>query len=415
MPEKTDNPLRSRVTLVEVEDTIVERISNQSAPRLEVTVLESVEHLLTASSLGTLECEVVVLGKALTDPVRVAQHVQKLDKNIQIIILSTVERSEDYFRQIEFSPFLGDAVSLIAADKLEELKSIIGRAVKRAHRRCSYSREAKVAGVNGKSGHANRDAIHYLGNVLDNAPIGMLTLDSNGRIQTLNKRGAEILNVRERDVLDTSFPGFFMPVDRIRLDRVMTEKDEYVGHFRIGQHGEDARFVEISATDYVSRSGQPGNMVILHDVTDRVAAEQARVSAAAALQASEDRFLELAEVLPMIPWEAKAATQRFTFIGGNAGELTGYAKKDWYKVDFWSKLLHPDDREKAIRTRQNNARRLQNFDHEYRIITADGETKWMHDIVNVVRDNHAKAKKLRGFMIDVTEKYSKNAADTDPD
>lgn len=404
MAENTDNPLRSRVTFVEVDEATVETASHQSAPRLEISTLGSVEQLLTASSLGALDCEVVILGVALSEPVRVAQHIQKLDKNIQIIILATAEQADDYRRQIEFSPFLGDAVNLLQIDQLEELKEVVGRAVKRAHRRCSYSRSGESGAKNGKSGHASRDAIQYLGNVLDNAPIGMVTLDGTGRIQTLNKRGSEILNVRERDVLDTPFQGFFMPVDRIRLDRIMRGDESYVGYFRIGTHEQAPRFVEITASDYVSRSGQPGYMIILHEVTERVAAEEARVRAAAALQASEDRLLELADVLLLIPWEADAVTGRFTYVGDHAGEITGYPSAQWYAEDFWSKLLHPEDREAAMKTRQGNARRLQNFDHEYRIITADGRTLRIHDIVNVVRDDHGQPSKLRGFMVDVSEK-----------
>ncbi len=403
MSENGENPLRSRVTFVEVDAATVDAAASQSAPRLEVTGLDSVEQLLTASSLGTLDCEVVVLGAATKDPVRVAQHIQKLDKNIQLVILAADDTADDYRRQIEFSPFLGDAVTVLSIDQLDELKKHVGRAVKRAHRRCSYSRSGEDG--SGQGGRVYREANLYLGNVLEHAPIGMLTLDSAGRIQMLNRRGSEILDVRERDVLDTPFESFFLPVDRIRLNRVLSDYDAYVGHFRISPYGEEPRYVEMTASDYVSRSGQPGHMVILHDVTDRVAAEQARVRAAAALQASEDRFLELAEVLRLIPWEADVASGRITYVGELAEHITGYPCEQWYTDGFWQQLVHPDDREKASRQRRNNHRRLQNFDYQYRIVTADGKTRWIHDIVNVVRDNHAKPVKLRGFMVDVTESH----------
>ncbi|MDH3589381.1 MAG: PAS domain S-box protein [Gammaproteobacteria bacterium] len=408
MTQNTENPLRSRVTFVEVDPATVRVASSQAAPRLEVSTLDSVEQLLTASSLGTLDCEVVVLGTALTEPVRVAQHVHKLDRNIQIVILAGDE-AEDYRRQIEFSPFLADAVNLLPVDQLDELKTVIGRSVNRAHRRCSYDSDADGGSGSTKKSQSSWDANQYLGNVLDQAPIGMLTLDNNGRIQTLNRRGSEILGVRERDVLDTPFKNFFMPVDRIRLNRVLSDQDTYVGHFRIAGHDEEARFVEISASDYVSRSGQPGSMIILHDVTDRVAAEAARTRAAAALVASEERFMELADVLRLIPWEADAVTQQFTYVGEQAAEITGYPSSEWYEQDFWVRLLHPEDRDEAMKICLNNSRRLQNFDFQYRIVTADGRTAWIHDIVNVVRDQHAKPVKLRGFMVDVTETKEKNS------
>ncbi|NNF59755.1 MAG: PAS domain-containing protein [Gammaproteobacteria bacterium] len=399
-----DNSLRSRVTFVEVKPERVQRVSAKATPRLEVLTLDSVEQLLTASSLGTLDCEVVVLGVALKEPVRVAQHIQKLDRNIQIIILAESDQAESYRRQIEFSPFLADAVKLLSVDNIEQLEDVIGRSVNRAHRRCSYSRRLEAPKSAGGAGQA-WDASQYLDSVLDNAPIGMLTLDANGRIQTLNRRGSEILNVSERDVLDTPFKNFFMPVDRIRLDRALNDNETYVGHFRIGGDSEHPHFVEITASEYVARSGQPGNLIILHDVTDRVTAERARTRAATALQASEDRFHDLAEVLRLIPWEGDASTHQLTFVGELAEEFTGYPQSAWYEEDFWSqKLVHPDDRKKAMKTRRNNSRRLQNFDHEYRIVTTDERVLWVHDIVNVVRDENAKPSKLRGFMVDVTEK-----------
>jgi hypothetical protein len=45
-------------------------------------------------------------------------------------------------------------------------------------------------------------------------------------------------------------------------------------------------------------------------------------------------------------------------------------------------------------------------DFEYRMIAADGRVVWLHDIVTVVVENNEPVK-LRGLMIDITEKKIK--------
>ncbi len=403
MSNDHDNPLRSRATFVGVDEDIVEGVRASAGRRLEVSTMDNVEQLLTASGLGTLNCEVVILGRNSSEPIRLAQRIHTLDRNIQIIILADADKDEDYRRAINFTPFLGDAVNLLSIDQHDQLPELIRRAVKRAHRRCSYRRHDESSAGKGQGGPQGAELAQYLGSLLEHAPIGMLTLDNNGRIQTLNRRGREILGVSEREVLDTPFLSFFMPVDQIRLGRIMEGDTQYGGYFRIASEQDAVHYVEVTTSEYLSRSGEPGKMVILHEVTDRVEAENARRRAAAALQASEDRFMELAEVLRLIPWEVDVETKSFTFVGEQAEEILGYPRDQWYSGDFWSEALHPEDRENAIKTRWDNCRRLQNFDHQYRMISADGKTLWIHDIVNVVRDQSARPVKLRGLMVDVTE------------
>lgn len=405
MKSNHDNPLRSRVTFVGVEDDVIEDVRASAGRRLELATMDNVEQLLTASGLGTLDCEVVILGEALSEPVRLAQRIHTLDKNIQVIILAGAGHGEEFRRAISLSPFLGDAVSLVGASERDGLPESIRRAVKRAHRRCSYRRNGESKRGGGAPTSPAPELAQYLGNLLEQAPIGLLTIDANSRIQTLNRRGREILGCSEREVLDTPFLSFFMPVDQIRLGRVLAGDQNFGGYFRVSAEEDEPRFVEVTASEYPSRSGQTGSMVIIHDVTERVNAENARRRTAAALQASEDRFMELAEVLRLIPWEADATTHAFTYVGEQAEEILGYPRAQWYRDDFWAEVLHPDDRERAQRLRSSNSRRLQNFDHRYRMVAADGRVVWIHDIVNVVRDEHANPRKLRGFMVDMSEKH----------
>ena len=103
-----------------------------------------------------------------------------------------------------------------------------------------------------------------------------------------------------------------------------------------------------------------------------------------------------------IPWEANAKTWQFTYVGPQAVRLLGYPVKQWYEKDFWADHIHPEDRDYTIKYCQDSSQHLNEFEFDYRMITANGEVVSLHDIVKVDRKND-EADILRGFMIDITE------------
>lgn len=120
-----------------------------------------------------------------------------------------------------------------------------------------------------------------------------------------------------------------------------------------------------------------------------------------ALQQSEARLRRLVETTKAIPWEADAATLRFTYVGPQAAAL-GYPLAEWTQPDFWVAHIHPDDRERALETCLRSSQRLREYDLEYRVVAADGRIVWLHDLVSVeLRDGVPRS--LRGFLIDITE------------
>ncbi|MCH8095628.1 MAG: PAS-domain containing protein, partial [Proteobacteria bacterium] len=124
---------------------------------------------------------------------------------------------------------------------------------------------------------------------------------------------------------------------------------------------------------------------------------------AKALQETKERYRHLLESTSAIPWEADAKTWVFTYIGPQAVKLLGYPLEHWLEEDFWVNHLHPEDREWAIDYCLKSAAQRDNYEFEYRMIAADGRSVWLHDIVNVVRQN-GEPVALRGFMIDITER-----------
>ena len=157
-----------------------------------------------------------------------------------------------------------------------------------------------------------------------------------------------------------------------------------------------------------------GVSCIVQDITERKRAEDALVEArdqleervqarTAELTQRELRHRVLLESTGAVPWEADATTWQFTYVGPQATKLLGYPPQQWLEVDFWPSHIHPEDREFAIDYCLRSAKSKADFDFEYRMITADDRTVWIHDIVNV-QFEAGEPRTLHGFMIDITER-----------
>ena len=121
-----------------------------------------------------------------------------------------------------------------------------------------------------------------------------------------------------------------------------------------------------------------------------------------------ERLRLLLNAAHIVPWEIEVATDSFTYVGDQAEGLLGFPIADWYENGFWSRHLHPDDRERVIKARSEYCHSRDNYDLEYRMITSDGRVLWLHSLVNVICEQW-EPKTLRGFFIDITEIKQKEA------
>ena len=100
---------------------------------------------------------------------------------------------------------------------------------------------------------------------------------------------------------------------------------------------------------------------------------------------AEERFRQFLVATRVIPWEADARTWRFTYVGPQVVQLLGYSQEEWYGDNFWTTHLHPEDREPALDFCAESSRKFKEYDFEYRMIAADGQSVWLHDFVGVER------------------------------
>jgi PAS domain S-box-containing protein len=133
------------------------------------------------------------------------------------------------------------------------------------------------------------------------------------------------------------------------------------------------------------------------DLEERKHAEEER-------QKAEVRYGELVESARAIVWRADARTLQTTFVSKQAEEMLGYPIERWVnEPGFWKDRIHPDDRDWVLGLTLQMIEKKRRHDFDYRLITADGQTAWVRQIVNVVVEN-GEPKEVVGITIDISER-----------
>ena len=120
------------------------------------------------------------------------------------------------------------------------------------------------------------------------------------------------------------------------------------------------------------------------------------------LEEGEKRFRHFVQGLGAIFWEADARTFQFNFVSQRAEELLGYEPEQWQEPGFWDSVIHPDDKDDTVLTRNTMTARLEDHDSEYRVVASEGHVLWFKDLVTVLAGADGKPHLLRGVMVDIT-------------
>lgn len=118
--------------------------------------------------------------------------------------------------------------------------------------------------------------------------------------------------------------------------------------------------------------------------------------------ASDQRYRKLIEGIDhVIAWSADPSTLRLSFLSKQAVQVFGVGPAEVVDPGFWTRRLHPDDRERflAAVARTITDRVDQSCNH--RMLAADGRTLWFHTGLSMVLDTPVP--ELHGVSADVTD------------
>jgi diguanylate cyclase len=160
--------------------------------------------------------------------------------------------------------------------------------------------------------------------------------------------------------------------------------------------GSEGRWVSVSTF-----SPSPGHVAImLSDVTAAKLFERS-------LARSRDSYLTLLEGLPSLVWRA-GPDGRVDFVNAAWLEFTG-AKAD-AGPDAWMDAVHPEDRARRAGVLRHAAAERRSLELEYRLLRADGESRWVLERGRPIDALDGTFAGLIGTTVDITDRRGRDEA-----
>jgi diguanylate cyclase (GGDEF)-like protein/PAS domain S-box-containing protein len=119
-------------------------------------------------------------------------------------------------------------------------------------------------------------------------------------------------------------------------------------------------------------------------------------------------YRRLVERLPAIVYASELGENgRWRYVSPQVEEILGYTPEEWLAdPELWARLLHPDDRERALSQETRKTIGTRNPPPvDYRMITRDGRTVWILDEA-VLEPDETGTPVWHGVLYDITERKS---------
>ncbi len=223
----------------------------------------------------------------------------------------------------------------------------------------------------------------------EEATDGMLIVNTDAQIIDTNTEASTTLGIERRRLLGRSLPEL-LPDD---FDFENTwESIQRREHFQetvvFDRPDGEKRHINYSvATDIV-----PGqHLIIGRDISEQISSK-----------------LEVDTVIENLPgyvYRHKFAEGwPLEFVKGSAKDVTGYTTAELEEeIGLAEKIIHPDDQEMVATAVEEGLTDTGHFDLTYRIITKDGDKRWIRDQGQLVEDPLTDEEYLDGFIMDVTQ------------
>ena len=246
--------------------------------------------------------------------------------------------------------------------------------------------------------------------ILDSMGDGLIVADENGRFVLFNAAARRILGEGPADLLLKDWPqhyGLCRPSDGSLVDSHNLSLARALRGEETDQVEMLVRNPQIPGGVLISITGRPvrdaqgtprGGVIVLRDVTSRKHAEdelrRSRERFALAVEGSRDGLWDWdvtrAEVYFSPRWKA--------MLGYDDSEIS-------HRFEEWSSRLHPEDRERALRTVDDYFNgRITEYSLEHRLRHKDGSYRWILARGVAVRDAAGKITRMAGSHADVTER-----------
>jgi PAS domain S-box-containing protein len=344
-------------------------------------------------------------GAAMRDPVLLVLPVAAVALPLGLAALSA--------GVAEWAGSSGVAAGLVALGLLASLALLLlARAALRRGREAEAAAALLQARVTERT-HALAGSEAEFRAAFEQSAVPMMQSDcTTTRVLRANAAFCRLVGRSEAELRRLSFVDITHPEDRERdlhgFHRMASgEAATYEAEKRYVLPDGSCRWVRIASSPVRDAAGRPlRSVAVVHDITDRRAAERA-------LALSEERLRRVQRVgrvggfeIDFTTGENRRSAEYMTVQGLPASSrLETHAD--------WVARLHPADRDRAERAFLDSVAEgstATEYAQEYRIHTPDGELRWIAARAEIERDAAGRALRMVGAHVDVTELKAAEAA-----
>ena len=186
---------------------------------------------------------------------------------------------------------------------------------------------------------------------------------------------------------------------RERLQRVAGEKTNYETEYRIIRPSGEVRDLRVIGHPVFDSAGNLLEYVGTSiDITERKRAEEA-------LRRSEAYLTEAQRLSHIGSWAYKLGTDKPSYWSEELFRIWGFNPKEGPPdAEILRQRIHPEDRDRTFRIRQNALQAKTDFECEFRIVLPDGAIKYIRGLGHPVLGANGELTEVIGTHMDITER-----------
>ncbi|MGL6040731.1 MAG: PAS domain-containing protein, partial [Deefgea sp.] len=240
---------------------------------------------------------------------------------------------------------------------------------------------------------------------LDPIPAGIFVTDAAGLCCDTNRAWQMLFGLSHAESLGTGWTRHNHPDDQAAIaeqwQKAVQQKTPFEMTFRIRLPDGEIRHVLSQATPQFNPEGQTTHYVgSVEDITTLQKLSNQ-------VSEREQRFAHLLRHIPGMAYRCKNdADWTLEYCTAGSLALTGYSPEDLIekRTITISDLIHPDDADWLWAKCQHNIAYQLHCSNEYRIITADGQERWVWDQADGIYDQNGQLLFIEGFISDISER-----------
>ncbi len=248
---------------------------------------------------------------------------------------------------------------------------------------------------------------------------GVIVTDSEGQITMINSVAQELTGWSHSDARGQPLATVFTIVNQENRQQVanpvakVLQNGVVVGlanHTLLIRRDGAEIPIDDSAAPIRDRQGQViGVVLVFRDISEQKKAADVQALLAREVEAQRQRLKNVIANVPGVVWEAwgkpDAANQQVDFVSDYVETMLGYSVADWVSTpNFWLKIVHPDDRERAAEAANATFQSGTSGVNQFRWLRRDGGVIWVETFSAPIVDATGQPIGMRGVTLDITDR-----------